>query len=41
MEMIPETELGHKTVMYIDAMTFDEPVADEIFTRANLSRRAR
>ena len=41
MEMIPETEPGHKTVMYIDAMTFDEPIADEIFTRANLSRRAR
>jgi hypothetical protein len=41
MEMIPETEPGHKTVMYIDAMTFDEPIAEEIFTRANLSRRAR
>ena len=41
MEMIPETEPGHKTVMYIDAMTFDEPISDDIFTRANLSRRAR
>ena len=41
MEMIPETESGKRTVMYIDAMTFDEPISDDIFTRANLSRRAR
>jgi len=41
MEMIPETEPGHSTVMFIDAMTFDEPISEDIFTRANLSRRAR
>ena len=41
MEMIPETQPGHKTVMFIEAMTFDQPIADDIFTRANLSRRAR
>jgi hypothetical protein len=41
MEMIPETEPGHRTVMFIEDMTFDEPIAEDIFTRANLSRRAR
>ncbi len=41
MEMVPETEVGRSTVLVIEEMTFDEPIPDEIFTRANLSRRAR
>lgn len=41
MEMVPENEEGRSTVLVIEEMTFDEPIPDETFTRANLSRRAR
>jgi len=41
MEMVPENEVGRSSVLVIEEMTFDEPIPDEVFTRANLSRRAR
>ena len=34
-----ETRQGYRTVLEIEEMTFDEPIPDGVFTRANLSRR--
>lgn len=39
MIMVPEDEEGHATILIIEDATFDEPIPDEIFTRANLGRR--
>ena len=37
--MEPADEPGHATVLEIEDMVFDEPIPDQVFTRANLSRR--
>ena len=34
-----ETRQGYRTLLEIEEMTFDEPIPDGVFTRANLSRR--
>jgi outer membrane lipoprotein-sorting protein len=36
--MVPADKEGHRTVLYIDAATFDRPIADSFFTLQNLRR---
>lgn len=38
MEMIPEEEPGHKTIMEITSIEFDRPIDDEFFTTSNMKR---
>jgi hypothetical protein len=39
MELIEEKKPGHKTVLDLVEMTFDEPLDDAVFTQQNLRRR--
>jgi outer membrane lipoprotein-sorting protein len=39
MELIEEKKPGHKTVLDLLEMTFDEPLDDAVFTQQNLRRR--
>jgi outer membrane lipoprotein-sorting protein len=36
--MVPSDKEGHRTVLYIDEATFDEPIADSFFSLQNLRR---
>ena len=37
-ELIPEEEEGHKTVVVMDAIEFNEPIPDSIFSQQNMKR---
>ena len=37
--MIPEDQENHSTILTIEDAIFGEPIADDVFTRVNLSRR--
>ena len=39
MTMLPADKPGDSTVLFIEQALFDQPIAAEVFTRANLSRR--
>ncbi|OIO54576.1 MAG: hypothetical protein COX57_12595 [Alphaproteobacteria bacterium CG_4_10_14_0_2_um_filter_63_37] len=39
--ILPADKPDQKTVMTIEAITFDRPIAEDVFSRANLSRRGR
>ena len=39
-ELIEEKKLGRKTIMVLEDLIFDKPIARSVFTQANL-RRAR
>jgi outer membrane lipoprotein-sorting protein len=40
MEMVEETKEGHRTILVLEDVTFDEPISGSVFTQDNL-RRAR
>jgi outer membrane lipoprotein-sorting protein len=37
-ELIPEEEEGHKTVVVMDDITFNEPIPDSFFSQQNMKR---
>jgi outer membrane lipoprotein-sorting protein len=37
-ELIPEEEEGHKTVVVMDEITFNEPISDSFFSQQNMKR---